>query len=382
MACTLTFRFMMKFKISYIHIAFLFCLLCLSRTSFSQSDLVPNNNSVLPATALKPYGRSLIDNQQNLALISSAVHFGFGFTGKGCTIYASINDADGHNYLQYELDGVYQKRIKITGGAVQQIVLTTNAEGPHTVWMYKATEATTGPVYIEKITGNDLSIIDPSNAPLIEFIGNSITCGAAADASEIACGQGVYQDQHNAYYAYGPRVARALNLNFILSSVSGIGIYRTWNMDGLSMPQAYEKESFQLNDTLLWNFTTYTPKIVSITLGTNDLSHGDGIHPRKPFDSAIFVKDYISFVQLVKSKYPKAIIALLSSPMINGSDRILLQNCLTAVKRKIDVLYPADKAIALFFFQPMQAHGCSDHPSVEDHAILAQELIPFFKGLL
>jgi hypothetical protein len=175
---------------------------------------------------------------------------------------------------------------------------------------------------------NNLHALDNTNAPLIEFIGNSITCGAAADTSEAGCGKGVYHDQHNAYYAYGPRVARALNLNYILSSVSGIGIYRTWNMDGPSMPQVYEKESFNLHDSMLWNFKTYTPKIVSIALGTNDLSNGDGIHPRQPFDSAVFVKKYIAFVQLVKSKYPAATIALLSSPMINEDNRVLLQNAL------------------------------------------------------
>jgi hypothetical protein len=30
----------------------------------------------------------------------------------------------------------------------------------------------------------------------------------------------------------------------------------------------------------------------------------------------------------------------------------------------------------------MQAKGCTGHPSVEDHAVLANELLPFFKQLL
>jgi len=59
-----------------------------------------------------------------------------------------------------------------------------------------------------------------------------------------------------------------------------------------------------------------------------------------------------------------------------------LQNCLAAVKTNIDALYPSDKKVALYFFKPMQARGCGGHPSVEDHAILASELLPFFKTLL
>jgi len=357
-----------------------FCLLLFSCGSSKKNSAL--NKTVLPATELQAYGRYLIDQQQNIELISSAVHFGFSFTGKECTIYASINDASGHNYLQYELDGVYQKRLKIMGGFIQQIILTANNDGAHTAWIYKATEAHTGLIIIQKITGNNLHAIKPSDAPLVEFIGNSITCGAAADTSEVKCGQGVYHDQHNAYYAYGPRVARALNANYILNSVSGIGIYRTWNMEEPGMPQVYEKESFHLEDTMLWGFKLYSPKVVSIALGTNDLSHGDEVHSRKPFDSSLFVKDYIEFVQLVKSKSPKATIALLSSPMINGSERILLQNCLATVKQNIDLLNPTDKPVALFFFKPMHAGGCSGHPSVEDHAVLAEELLLFFKNLL
>jgi hypothetical protein len=350
----------------------------LSCTSFSSKD----DPGTLPAAALHPYGRFLLNDNQNVELISSAAHFGFRFSGNECKLYASIHDPNGHNYLQYELDGVYQQRIKINGGGTDPLTIKAGSPGPHTVWIYKATEATTGPIFIEKITGNELQALDNPDSPLIEFIGNSITCGAAADPSEVPCGTGVYLDQHSAYHAYGPRVARALHTNFMLSSVSGIGVYRTWNTDGPAMPQVYEKADFQDGSHRLWNFKQYQPRIVSIALGTNDLSHGDGVHERKPFDSATFVSAYVKFVRLVKSKYPTAHIALLSSPMASGNERLLLQNCLTAVKTGVDGLFPSDKPVALYFFQPMQARGCNGHPNIEDHAILAEQLTPFFKGLL
>lgn len=341
-----------------------------------------NKENILTATELQPFGRYFFDAQNNLELISSAAHFGFSFKGATCSIFTFINDANSHSYLQYELDGVYKGRLKVTGNKVQQILIDAGNDGKHTIWIYKATEAMTGPIIISKIIAENIKSIAPVNKPLIEFIGNSITCGALADTSDVKCGQGVYQDQHNAYNAYGPRVARALHVNYLLSSVSGIGIYRTWNMDGPSMPQVYEKRSLQQDDTVHWDFKKYSPKIVSIALGTNDLSNGDGVHPREPFDSSLFVKNYIAFIQLVKSKYPAATIALLSSPMVNGNNRILLQNCLSAIKKNIDALYPGDKPVVLYFFKPMQPHGCSFHPSVEDHAVMADELYPFFKKLL
>ena len=361
-----------------------YCLILLS--SWLLGCLSTKNNStannVLQATELQPYGRTILNDKKELALISSAVHFGFSFEGTECRVYASLPYAPSHNYLQYELDGIYQKRIKVEGDSSMPITISTPNNGKHTVWIYKATEAHTGDILIQKIAGENLRALPVPERTVIEFIGNSITCGAAADPSEVPCGTGEYHDQHNAYYAYGPRVARELNLNFIMSSVSGIGIYRNWNSDGPTMPQVYEKTDFQLNNQRLWNFNTYRPKLVSIALGTNDFSGGDGKHERLPFDSAVFVSNYISFVKTVKSKYPNAQIALLSSPMINGRSRELLQNCLTAVKKSIDATYLSDKPVALYFFKPMHARGCTGHPNVEDHAILAAELVPFFKKLV
>jgi mannobiose 2-epimerase len=342
----------------------------------------PESKNPKPASAFHPFGRTIINDQHNLELISSASNIGFSFEGTTCSITVSVPSWLERNYLQYELDGVYQKRVRITSKSGEPVTITAPVNGKHTVWVYKATEATTGAVIVHSVNGKNIQVLQRPAAPLIEFIGNSITCGAAADPADVPCETGFYHDQHNAYMAYGPRVARALKVNYILSSVSGIGIYRNWNSDGPTMPQMYEKTDFQEESQQRWNFAQYTPRIVSIALGTNDMSHGDGKKPRLPFDSAAFVSNYIQFVQLVKTKYPAAQIALLSSAMVRGDERIMLQHCLTAVKEKIDALYPAAKPVALHFFKYAQARGCLGHPNVEDHAIMAEELVPFFKQLL
>lgn len=365
----------MCFKNDYfiIFISF-FCLACSSSARLSTTE------DTLLAKDLKPFGRTILNSNQHLELISSAVHFGFTFTGTNCKVFAAPSYSGAHNYLQYELDGVYQKKLRINGDTSLTISAGTN--GKHTVWLYKVTEAHTGAVIIKKVAASAIQAIERPKLDLIEFIGNSITCGAAADPSDIPCNSGEYHDHHNAYYAYGPRVARALNTNFILSSVSGIGIYRNWNSDGPTMPQVYEKADFQENTQATWNFSLYTPKVVSIALGTNDFSSGDGKRKRLPFDSAAFVGAYIQFVQKVKSKYPKAKIALLSSAMVGGTSRNILQNCITAVKYSVDAIHPSDTPVSTYFFQPMTPRGCSGHPNVEDHGIMANQLLPFFRELL
>lgn len=335
----------------------------------------------LSALNLTPVGRFYF-MEGKLALVSTAVHFGFSFEGREAKLYVSLPGAKSHNYLQYEVDGEYQDKIKIEADSTPYITLKAPTNGRHTVWIYKTTEAHTGAIYIESILANNVRPLREPAAPLIEFIGNSITCGAAADTSLIGCGKGAYHDQHNAYFAYGPRVARALKLNFLISAVSGIGIYRNWNSDGPTMPQVYENTNLLDAAAGAWNFKKYAPTIVSIALGTNDFSKGDGKKLRLPFDSAVFVDNYINFVKLVKSKYPSAQIALLSSPMVTGTNGTILEHCLTAVKQQIDAAYSSDKPVALHFVQPIYTYGCGTHPSVEGHALMARELIPFFKALL
>jgi hypothetical protein len=336
--------------------------------------------SSVNAQKLQPYGRYLINNKQQVELISSAAHVGFSFEGKECSIEFLLPDPKAHSYIQYELDGRYQSRVRIENK--KPFVIKTGRAGKHSVWIYKTTEAITGSVILESIKANNIEALKKPDAPTIEFIGNSITCGAAADPSEIPCGQGEYQDQHNAYFAYGPTVARALKVNYVVSGVSGIGIYRTWNKETPSMPLVYKNARFQVKDDESWDFSLFTPDIVSIALGTNDLSRGDGVNERPSFDSAQFVRKYISFVQSLKTLYPEAKIALLSSPMIKGDDRQLLQSCLTIIKSHVDALYPSSKPVETYFFKQMEPRGCTRHPSVEDHAILAEELKGFFEELL
>lgn len=379
-------RFFISHRCTYIYVMLtsfrsLFILLLVLQAGCATVKKQPGTHELSPA-ALSPVGRFAFNNANQLELISSGVHFRFSFEGTACNILAALPAGAPHNYLQYEVDGVYRQRVKVAPGATQTITINATGSGRHTVTIYKATEAHTGAVLIQNIVGHNLKPIAIPKTPLIEFIGNSITCGASADPSEVPCGTGAYHDQHNAYMAYGPRVARSLGTAFILNSVSGIGIYRNWNSDGPTMPQVYPQTDFQLNSNRPWNFSLFQPQVISIALGTNDFSNGDGKRERKPFDSAQFVSQYIQFVKTVKSKNRSAKLALLSSPMVHGTNRTLLQNCITAVKREIDLFYPADQPVALYFFKPMQARGCTGHPNVEDHALLAAELLPFFKSLL
>ena len=157
------------------------------------------------------------------------VYITIKFIGESCSVI--LNDevlwGKNQNYLEIVVDG-NAKRIQ-TKGRRDTIEIDADrlAGDEHTLVICKNTEANIG--YLEFVGIWCQQLVEPSARPKrkIEFIGNSITCGTGADQSEIPCGKGVWQDQHNAYLSYGPVTARALNAQYHLSAVSGIGLMRS-----------------------------------------------------------------------------------------------------------------------------------------------------------
>jgi len=320
---------------------------------------------------------TLPDN--GIRLIGAASFVAFDFEGTDCLLkLASVDDTPHHNYVSLELNGQYLGRVRVEPGNPATYPVSIKNKGRHHLVVYKATEAQNGFV---DFLGTTAQLVPgkTKKRKRIEFIGDSITCGMGNDESDFPCGQGEWYDQHNAYWSYAPITARALDADFLLSSVSGMGMYRNWNTENSEseiMPEVYGKLGLRESDTRPFD-ASFQPDIVTICLGTNDLSAGDGKKPRTPFDAKQFTDNYIAFVKMLQGRYPKAKIVLLSSPMLNGERHKTLMACLETVRSA----FPKGKP-ELFTFQTMAPRGCGFHPSLEDDKIMASELTPFLKKIL
>ncbi len=331
----------------------------------------------LDAINAKWYGRYVASKDgKQVNLISSAAHGGFSHMD---SLTIKVSTAKGSFvYLQIEQNGsILPNQYKIIGDTISKITLAT--KGKNTTWLYKSSEAHTGPLYIHALEAKDIQSIDKGHLTKIEFIGNSITCGAASDESNMPCNEGEYADHHNGYMSYASQTARNLNMDVVLSSISGAGIYRNWNSEGPTVPQLYEYMNLMDSSEGQWQATDYDPHIIVVALGTNDLSDGDGIKPRLPFDPNLCIENYVSFLQKIIAWHPKAQILLTDSPMVTTKSRDL-QNCLHAVQKKVDSLTISQHKIQVFYYKPMMPNGCLGHPSVEDHTIMADQLTAFLKG--
>lgn len=320
-------------------------------------------------------GRSFV-SEEGTELITSGSSVKVDVFGDTVTVFLK-NENEKHHYVAVEINNEYQGRIRINNDTLKFAL--PNTESANTLALYKETEASNGSLIFNGLQAERIKKIDEEKKEKIEFIGNSITCGMGADTSEINCEEGEWFDQHNAFMAYGPRVARALNVDFELNCVSGMGMYRNWNdEDQPVMPEVYpylhlngtEGKKVEINKE-------DAPQIVSIALGTNDLSLGDGEKSRSLFDEAKFKKNYIAFIKHIFDVYPETKIALISSPMVGEKESEILVEILQNIKTE----FP-DRPIEVFQFERMNGNGCTGHPSVKDHQIMAEKLIPFYRELL
>ncbi|MGD9991657.1 MAG: GDSL-type esterase/lipase family protein [Salinivirgaceae bacterium] len=292
------------------------------------------------------------------------------FSGTYCQVLLNDQVRYGtyHNYIQVLIDGV-PTRMQTTDKMNTLELAKDLPDGEHTLMIFKDTEAGIGYLELAGFRCDELLEPDPLPEQRIEFIGNSITCGYGADDSQIACNAAEWYDQHNAYRSYGPEVARRLNAQWMLTSVSGIGMIHSCCDITYEMPDIYHSVNMTTGD-YPWDFTRYQADVVTICLGQND-----GVQ-----DSVKFCSAYVNFIETVRTKYPQAQIVCLTSPMADNYLFSALDKYLSGI-----VAYcheQGDIKVHKLALSHNMNSGCDAHPSMDEHLQVANELEPFIKQLM
>ena len=292
---------------------------------------------------------------------SPGVYIQAKFTGTSCDVV--LNDevlyGKSHNYVEIAVDDQKPFRVQTTGKTNTIPAASGLSDGVHTITVCKDTEAGIG--YLELVGFRCAGLVSLSLPKRkLEFIGDSITCGASSDLS-IPCGKDQWYDQHNAYLSYGPATARALNAQWHQTSVSGIGLMHSCCDMKNTMPDVFGKMNLN-SGSAPWDFTKYQPNAVTICLGQNDGEQ----------DPAAFQASYIKFIQQVRAAYPKAKIICLTSPMGDAKLTAYLKDNLTQIANKMH--QAGDKNVSTFFFSRSWNSGCGGHPDIAEHQLIAAEL--------
>lgn len=208
----------------------------------------------------------------------------------------------------------------------------------------------------------------------IEFIGNSITCGYGNEAS---CKEDHFADStSNFAKSFAGLTIKNLNAVSMVVARSGIGIYKNYGDTIIGsewpMPKVYENALINDRNTP-WDFSKWSPDVVVLGLGTNDLSEHNYIDEK-------FRVAYIAFVKSIRKHYPAAQIVLLNSPMLHYEQAGELQ---TTIANSMNAMFMTnDTKLHYFQFQELtddSQYGADWHPNAKFDAEMARYLSHFIK---
>lgn len=328
-------------------------------------------------------GRHLVDNHGSVKFAASGVSFFFKFRGTQFTadLNDEFRDSTNYNWFDVIIDSSRVRKFHTVAGKTRYVLADSLKSGVHTLLLCKATEGQNGHNTLIDVRTRQLLQAGPLPDRKIEFIGNSITCGFGDDTTMVRCENGQWFDHTNAWYAYGPRLARQLHAQWMLSSVSGIGMHRNWNSPGPVMPDVYSGVYMEYTkNPVPWDFSKYTPDLVVIALGTNDFSKGGGKEPRPALDGDAFVNDYTHFIGTVREKYPDAKFLLANSPMFGPDQMKQLNAYLQRVKENCEA--KGDSSITIFSWDNTYNSGCNGHPYMDQQAMMTHQLEPVVKNFM
>lgn len=334
------------------------------KSSTTKAKLLPVNDSKIQYT-----GRIDKSDSKVYKFSAPGAYIKAQFVGTSCEFDMA---AEGNkNYIEIVIDN-QAKRILVESERKTYTVAKGLKNGVHTVLICKDTESGMGALLFYGFRCKQLVKLKLPTRK-IECYGNSITCGAKMLTGEMCeLLPTNWNAPNKAYSSYGAVTARALNAQYHLTSVSGIGlVHSCCNMTN-TMPTTYDRLFLEKPDSKKWDFSTYIPDVVTICLGQND---GAEIVTSEKFQN-----DYVEFVKNLHSKYPSAHFFLLTSPM---ADSTLFEAMKQSITNVINQLNTQNITKVYKVEMPQNlTHGCESHPNEQEHVIIANVLTQAIKEKL
>ena len=331
-------------------------------TTLTEYQLADNKDS------LKIYGRS-IELLTGIACDFSASGIEFNADLRGGDLMLRVDSA-GVSYYTLYINGVRQdQRLEFADGIRDYVIAEDLAAGEYNVKLIKQTQAEHSVSTLISLSMNGSFMARPADKELlIEFIGDSITCGYGLvgypTEGVTNYGGAKFMD---ATLAYAYKTAEALGADHSLVSLSGWAILPNANGGGC-IPAIYQKTSYKRSNI------EYEPEraadIVVIHLGTNDF------YSRKEnYDD--FVPESKKFIADVKEMHPGAKIIWVYGSMMSGSNLSKFENTVHSIINDL-----GGEASGLYSVKvPQSSSGTNNsHPTPEAQARSAEILAEFIRN--
>lgn len=363
-----------------------------SSTTEGANDM--DTETVYKATEenVKLLGRTYFDIDR-LYCALSGTGFEFTFTGTKCTI-AVVGDSNSASEAMADSHarvGIYVNGERVVDDMVdhnEELYTVFESDEPRevTVTFVKLSESPHSTIAVTDINVTGTPIKPTSDKDkLIEFIGDSITCGYGADDPDKSHTFSTKTEDVTKAFAY--KTAQVLDADYSMVSFSGYGIISGYS-DGekkvtqQALPKYYTKLGYSWSPNGLfapsdieWDFSKRQPDVIVINLGTNDDSYTQNHKDRQEEYGAA----YTEFLKKVREKNPDAKIVCAFGVM---GDRLF-----PYVQLAVDnyTAETGDGNVSTLKFDVQQAadgYSADWHPSITTHDKAAAKLTEYLKTLL
>ena len=207
----------------------------------------------------------------------------------------------------------------------------------------------------------------------VEFIGDSHTVGYGNTSKTRQCTEDEVWSTTDSSQSFGAKIANHYGADYQINAISGRGIVRNYDgSPGDPLPVAYP---FALLDhSARYEDADWHPQIIVIALGTNDFS--TPLNPAEKWKTrdelhADYEATYLKFLEGLRAGNPHAFIIVWAPDL---AEREIQQE---ANKVVMQLQTSGERRIAFLPIDSLAMEGCDWHPSVADHAAIAEKLIHF-----
>ncbi len=321
----------------------------------------------------KQIGRNIIEDDSSLYIEMTAAGFSFNADCMGDVSLNVVQKTADAQYYTVVVDGA-ESEICIEGTEKQSVQIAESLPyGEHTFSFYKQSEGNVGGINIYDITLKGTVLSKPADNPLlIEFVGDSLTCGYGNLVSSSEAVEGHHEDGYN---AYGTITARLLGADWSNISRSSSTLFDARSSNKTHMPTEYTKAVRSREE--LWDFkANRNADVVVVNLGTNDdyvlESYGYDTEEKK---TEIFQQKAYDFAKQIIEANGEDVKIVFAFGLVTSEENFVD----VAYRNVVETLADEGYENAYYCRLPSNTAGGGYHPTVAGHNAAAETLANFLK---
>ena len=246
-------------------------------------------------------------------------------------------------------------------------------KAPHQVILQKRTEGSQGKTTFKGFATDGIFLqADQPSERVMEFIGDSYTCGYGTEASNT---ERFSPETENQNLTYACMTARFFGAEQIVLAHSGMGISRNYNgkYTDDNMVSRYLRV-FDSDAEPAWDAgkASLKPNITVIYLGTNDFS--TGLQPAQ----RVFVKNYIKLLSEIKDNYGKDHPILCVAPKHDPLQETYIRSAIESSGLSGIHFLPLSHSV----HNSVEDMGADGHPNGSGHRKIAFSVIPVVSTIM